>query len=202
MITLDMRSKICPFPVIETKKVLDKADFNETVIVTVDNIVATENLEKFCKEKGFSDGFSVTKNSDTEFLVTIIKGDGNSEILEEQIDVPNNFSSHIIVISSDEMGEGSPELSKKLLEGFIYSLTEQEYLPKEIIFYNKGVYLTTINKKTVDDLLFLQNKGVKIYSCGLCLDFYDLKETLLVGEVTNMYSITSKMLSNNVINIS
>lgn len=201
MITLDMTGKVCPYPVIETKKILDKADFDETIIVLVDNQIATENLNKLCKEKGLLDGFSVTKNSDKEYLVTIIKGNGNDKPLDEKTNGSNNTLSHIIVISSDEMGDGDEELSKKLLEGFIYSLTEQEYLPKEIIFYNKGVYLTTQNKKTIDDLVVLQNKGVKIYSCGLCLDFYNLKDSLMVGEVTNMYSITSKMLSNNVINI-
>ena len=34
---------------------------------------------------------------------------------------------------------------------------------------------------------------VEIMSCGTCLNFYDLKEKLAVGEVTNMYVIVEKM---------
>ena len=36
-------------------------------------------------------------------------------------------------------------------------------------------------------------RGVEIISCGTCLNFYDLKEKLAVGEVTNMYVIVEKM---------
>lgn len=204
MIKLDMRNKICPYPVIATKKSLKTLKENDTIEVLVDNLIATQNLEKMAVELGFSKDFSVVKNSDTKYLVTIIKGLGATEQVATTNTVTKNTNNSIIVISSNSMGTGSEELSKKLIEGFIYSLTEQEEntLPTEIIFYNKGVFLTAHNEKTIEDLKSLEKKGVNILSCGLCLDFYNLKDTLQVGEITNMYNITTLLLSANVINIS
>ncbi len=201
MINLDMRNKICPYPVIETKKSLKGLADNDTIVVLVDNLIATQNLEKMAVELGFSNNFKVNKISENHFEVTIVKGEGAKAV--ELSFVSKNDNANIIAISSDTMGNGDEELSKKLLEGFIYSLTEQDdnILPKTIIFYNRGVFLTASNKKTIEDLLILKNKGVEILSCGLCLDFYDLKETLGVGEVTNMFNISKLFLTNNVINI-
>ncbi len=199
MIKINMQNKVCPYPVIETSKTLKTAKENETIEVLVDNIIATQNLEKMARELGFSNGFSIKEVSNNEFYVTIVKGSGNITI--ENTSTNNNRNS-IIAISSDSMGDGDIELSKKLLEGFIYSLTEHDdILPTHIILYNKGVYLSAHNKKTIEDLKILSEKGVSILSCGLCLDFYNLKDTLAVGEVTNMYTISKLFLTNNVINI-
>ncbi len=200
---LDMRNKVCPYPVIETKKLLRKMQKNDTVEVLVDNLIATENLQKMAIELGFDKNFSIVKNSDIEYLVTINKGEGKEERKEENTLVTDNDKKNIIVISTDTMGNGDEQLSKKLLEGFIYSLTEQEenILPAYIVFYNKGVFLTANNKKTIEDLLVLEQKGVKMLSCGLCLDFYNLKDDLQVGEVTNMYKIANLLLTHNNINI-
>ncbi len=202
MIKINMQNKVCPYPVIETSKALRTAQENETIEVCVDNIIATQNLEKMATELGYTNGFSVKEVSNKEFYVTIVKGAGSAQTEPTNTSTNKNNQS-IIAISSDSMGDGDIELSKKLLEGFIYSLTEHEdsILPTHIIFYNKGVLLTTENKKTVEDLLILQEKGVTILSCGLCLDFYNVKDSLSVGEVTNMYTISKLLLTNNVINI-
>lgn len=210
MIKLNMKNKICPYPVIETKKALKSTAENQTIEILVDNVIATENLEKMATELGYANGFSINKISDNEYCVFIVKSDGNtlySSPLPDKKNTDkhtNNNRNNIIVISSDTMGDGDLELSKKLLEGFIFSLTEHEddVLPTHIIFYNKGVLLTTTNEKTIEDLIIIQQKGVEILSCGLCLDFYNVKDTLKVGEVTNMYNISKLMLTSNTINIS
>lgn len=36
-------------------------------------------------------------------------------------------------------------------------------------------------------------QGVEILTCGTCLDFYHLKENLLIGGITNMYSIVETL---------
>ncbi len=196
MIVVDGLGKLCPIPVIETKKALDNSSTDETILIKVDNYTAVENLTKLVEQLGMKKGFNINKLSDNLYEVTVVKGQGNKTI--DNI----NTSSTVIAISSDTMGKGEEELGKKLLEGFIYSLTELKELPKYILFFNKGVYNTTDNKKTCEDLLILQKKGVNILSCGLCLDYYNLKENLQVGEVTNMYTIADILTSNgNVINI-
>jgi len=91
------------------------------------------------------------------------------------------------------MGEGSDELGKILLKGFLYALGQQETLPKTILFYNGGAAMTCEGSPSLEDLTSLQALGVEILTCGTCLNFYGLTDKLKVGEVTNMYAITEKM---------
>jgi len=41
----------------------------------------------------------------------------------------------------------------------------------------------------------LANLGVEFFSCGLCLDFFGLKDKLRVGVTTNMLTSVDTMLS-------
>ena len=79
------------------------------------------------------------------------------------------------------------------MKSFIFSLTKQDVLPDEMIFYNEGVKITTTKNETLEDLKYLESNGVEIVSCGTCLDFFHLKEELQVGSVTNMYDIVERM---------
>ena len=90
------------------------------------------------------------------------------------------------------MGEGSNELGKILLKGFLFALTQQEQLPKTVLFYNGGAAVTCEGSASLEDLKALQAQGVEILTCGTCLNYYGLTEQLRVGEVTNMYVIVEK----------
>jgi len=41
----------------------------------------------------------------------------------------------------------------------------------------------------------LQAQGVAILACGTCLDFYNLKSAIQVGQISNMYDIMHSMAS-------
>ena len=101
--------------------------------------------------------------------------------------------SYLVAVASDTMGEGDPALGKILMKGFLYALSQMDTLPETILFYNGGVMLTTEGSESLEDLKAMEEQGVKIYSCGTCLDFYDRKDLLKVGEVTNMYTIVELM---------
>ncbi|HIV80060.1 MAG TPA: sulfurtransferase-like selenium metabolism protein YedF, partial [Candidatus Avanaerovorax faecigallinarum] len=98
-------------------------------------------------------------------------------------------------ISSDRMGEGNDELGKVLMKGFIYALSQLEKLPETILFYNGGATITCEGSESLADLRSMEEQGVKIFTCGTCLDYYGLKEKLAVGTVTNMYAIVETMAS-------
>jgi len=67
---------------------------------------------------------------------------------------------------------------------------------------NGGIKLSTVNEDTVGNLKILEDAGVEVLSCGTCLDYYDLKDELKVGTVTNMYSIVESLKnSSNTITI-
>ena len=82
------------------------------------------------------------------------------------------------------MGNGNDELGEVLMKGFIYTLTESKPYPKSILLVNSGVKLSTENYDTIGNLKILEEAGVEILSCGTCLDYYGLKESLKVGSVT------------------
>ena len=83
------------------------------------------------------------------------------------------------------------------MKAFVFALTKQDRLPETILCYNTGAYLTCEGADTLEDMKNLEAEGVKILTCGTCLDFYGLKEQLAVGNVTNMYEIVEIMEQAN-----
>ena len=99
----------------------------------------------------------------------------------------------MLVLASDAMGNGDDELGRLLMKGFFYATVEQVQLPETILFYNSGVFLTTEGSAVLNDLKELERRGVRLLSCGTCLNYYGLFDKLKVGEVTNMYELASLM---------
>ena len=99
----------------------------------------------------------------------------------------------MVVLSGNTMGTGDEKLGKALMKAFIFALTKQDILPETILCYNSGAYLTCTGSDSLEDLNTLEAQGVKIMTCGTCLDFYNLKEQLQIGTVTNMYEIVETM---------
>lgn len=187
---VDARKQACPKPVIMTKKALD--DISDGVVTTiVDNEVAKENVSKLAKSLNFE--YTVEKGQEGEYYIHITKGEVAEEANESNACTPNTFKDTVILFGTDKLGEGSDELGNILMKGYIYTLTESIPFPSALLFLNNGVRLTVEGSPVLDDLRKLQSEGVEILSCGTCLDFYNLKDKLSVGEVTNMYTIVEKM---------
>lgn len=184
---IDARGLACPKPVIETKKAIEIIN-NGKVKVIVDNYIAKENIIKLSRSMNLE--FNILKEEDSFIEIEIIKGEFLENITEEK---SNDIENSCVFISSDKIGEGDIELGKILMKGFVYTLTETKPYPKYIILVNSGVNLSTGNEDTIENLKKLENFGVEIVSCGTCLDFYNLKESLKIGRVSNMYDILEIM---------
>ena len=199
MIKVDVLGKACPIPVIETKKALRENPDEKNFEILVDNEVATENLAKMAHELKID--YAVGKLADRKYNVSLEKTEASREhsVIEDYSVNQATSDNYIVIVNSDKIGDGDEEFSKQLLEGFIYSVTEQDHLPVEMIFFNRGVFLTSENEKTIEDLKNLEKRGVRVYSCGLCLDHYGKKDDLAVGEITNMYKIVEAMRSTHAI---
>jgi len=192
---VDARGLACPQPVIITKKALEELEKGEVVTI-VDNEIAKNNVVKLAKSMNCS--VNIEKVND-EYHIDIIKGEPVE--MDEPLDTAET-ASDVYLITTDELGKGSRELGAVLMKSFMYSLSEQKQLPGSIIFINSGVRLTTEGSEVIDTLKILENKGVEILSCGTCLDYYNLKDKLLIGGVTNMYAIVEKLMeAQKVINI-
>lgn len=202
MIQVNAMGDACPIPVIKTKKALDALTGPETLEVLVDNEVATENLKKLAKSRGLE--ARVTKKGEKEYQVLIQAGEESAETETSQdpeisCEVPAARKKTVVVIRSSKMGEGDEDLGRLLMKGYLYALTQLDELPKTILFYNSGAYLTCEGSQSLEDLRKMEQEGVEILTCGTCLQHYGLSEKLAVGSVTNMYVIVETMAKADLI---
>ena len=200
MITVNALGEACPMPVVKAKKAPDALTAPETVEVLVDNEAAVQNLIRLAGQYGFA--VRALKQSDTQYTVTIEATGAKPAAAAEDVvcAAPKAENKNIVVaISKNHMGEGDEALGKTLLKAFIFALTQQDTLPKTILFYNSGAYVTASEGPSIADLQTLEAQGVEILTCGTCLDYYHLKESLLVGGITNMYSIVETLEKADVV---
>ena len=197
-IKVDAMGDQCPIPVIKTKKALKEITETTLVEVHVDNEIAVQNLSKMAKQKNLE--YKCEKLEEQHYIIKI-KAESEGVSIQQkapaendkEICYPDRKSNTVVVLSSNQMGNGSEELGQILMKGFIFALTELDELPSTVLLYNSGVKLSTEGSNSIEDLKTLQAQGVEILSCGTCLNYYDLTEKLQVGEVTNMYFILEKM---------
>lgn len=197
MIQVNALGDACPIPVVKTKKAIEALPGSGVVETLVDNEIAVQNLTKMANQKGYK--VSSKKLADRQYQVVMeIEKDGAAVQAEPEAStpeacVPDARENTVVVISSAAMGEGDPELGKILIKGFLYALTQLDTLPKTMLFYNGGAFLTCEGSASLEDLKSLEAQGVRILTCGTCLNHYDLTDKLQVGEVTNMYVIAETM---------
>jgi selenium metabolism protein YedF len=191
-INVDARGKACPEPVVMAKNALDTINRGRVIII-VDNEISRDNVIKLANSIGLN--FEV-KTKDAVFEITIIKP-GKTERISKEVDIPvkcviDTQEEYVVLISRDTFGSGKEELGKLLLRNYVYALQEAGKLPATMLFVNSGVFLATQGSDFLDALKKLEALGVEVLSCGTCLDYYNLKDKLGVGKVTNMYEIVEK----------
>lgn len=197
----------CPIPVVKTKNAIKELIGAGMVETLVDNEIAVQNLTKMAQQKNY--GVRSEKLGENQYRVIMTIGESADEAGAEAVEeektaeetcMPDGRKGNkVVVISSSYMGTGDDELGAVLMKGFIYALSQQDELPKTILFYNSGAKLACEMSPTLEDLMSLEANGVEILTCGTCLNHYGLTEKLKVGGVTNMYVITEKMMQADLI---
>jgi len=183
---LDCRGLACPQPVVETKKKLVEVR-EGALTVLVDNETAKNNVLKLAGSLHLEavsrvepDGFAVTLTKTATPDVRCSKGKA-------------------LLITADVLGRDSEELGSLLMKSFLYALAESDCLPESVTLLNSAVKLACEDSPVLDSLSKLEKRGVLIQSCGLCLDYFQLLEKRLAGQVTNMYAIVGQLLTEEVI---
>lgn len=94
---------------------------------------------------------------------------------------------NFLYLNSDKMGEGDPELGRKLLLIFLEKLANSD-VPVDVVgCVNHGIYLTTTpDGPALESLGKLAARGARIVTCGTCLDYHDRRHLLQIGEVGGM----------------
>ena len=214
---IDAKGKPCPQPVILAMRALGGLKDGETLQVQVDNEAAVENLKRMAQKNGAA---VQVKADGANWTVEIVPADSvagagggtgsadaaqagqSAEEQARQICAMPARGPVVVAVGSAEMGNGDPRLGRILMKSFLYSLTQLDELPQTVLFFNGGVRMTTEGSESIEDLKALESQGVEILSCGTCLDFYGLKDKLLVGGITNMYVIAQTMAgAGNVVKI-
>ncbi|MEI6286157.1 MAG: sulfurtransferase-like selenium metabolism protein YedF [Bacillota bacterium] len=212
---LDCRGMKCPLPVIATKKALEAATDAE-ISVLVDNEIAKINVLKLAKSLGCQ---AVAKQSGADWIINIISSesrvqssefsDGNSGLRTKNSELANSNSglrthnselNTVYLVTDNVLGNGDEELGMVLMRSLLFTISERP-APRALIFMNKGVFLTCEGSAHIETLQKISANGTEILSCGTCLDYYDLKDKLAVGDPGNMYSALELLEAFRVIKI-
>jgi selenium metabolism protein YedF len=185
METIDCRNLPCPAPVINVKLALQE---NTEVRVLLDDGPPRENVARFSRNRGCH----VTEERDGNGWILTITGFAETTRPDS---VSSSQGGRVVMITSDRLGDGPEDLGRLLMKNFVHTLLEAGQLPDRMLFLNTGVLLTCEGSDVIEALVKLHGMGVEIFSCGLCLDFFKIKEKLQVGATTNMLATADYLLS-------
>jgi len=199
MVEVNALGENCPIPIVKTKRVFDTLQQSDYVVTRVSEEMQANNVAKFAGKYGYE--AEIAQVSDEEWTVTTKAIIGGQEIREQSACecAMAGKRNVVVAVSSNKMGSGSDELGAALMKAFIYTITQRDELPASMLFYNGAAYLTCEDSPVLGDLQDLASRGVEIYTCGTCLNFFGITDMLQVGEVSNMYDIVEKLAAADLI---
>jgi selenium metabolism protein YedF len=194
---VDTKGQLCPAPLIAAKRALKETAEGESFIVLTDNKTSFDNLSRFLKDNRAE--FQVSETGGVWTLtirkttVDIIQTNAEKYCAPEITHFEKG--NYVVAITSDKMGEGDDDLGHLLISNFIKALKDLEKLPQHIVFYNKGVTLAVKDSPVIEHIKDLDKMGVELHLCATCVNHYKLENNVVVGTLSNMYSIAEIMAS-------
>ena len=197
-IVVDARGLPCPQPVIKTKEALEQYN-REPFQVIVSSQESRDNVIRFLIHNRVE--IDKVEEKAGEFFIHTRKSEGKiqAEVPQETyVCAPQATGiGTTVFINKDRIGHGSDELGNNLIKAFIATIKELSVQPRTICFMNSGVKLTVKGAETLPYLKELEEKGIELLVCGTCLNYFNLKEQLSVGKISNMYDISETMLKSS-----
>jgi selenium metabolism protein YedF len=202
-IVLNCEGEPCPNPVLRCKQLLD-AQSPESLRVIVDNEAARDNVCRFLLSKGMR----VDQADKTGNLWTISASRSEAPAPEPAA-VPQEASASacpvctpkiLVFLTAETIGRGDDALGARLMTNFLNTLPELGDALWRIIMVNGAVKLATAANPAIEKLKSMEAAGVSILVCGTCLEFFQLMDQKVVGQVTNMLDVvTSQQVADKVI---
>jgi len=188
MKTVDAKGKRCPLPLIMTKKALGEIANDEVLEIIIDNETSVKNVTRMLDEYGLKN--SVQQNGNV-YTIMVAKSGSIPEAapVEQFCQTEAGQAAYTIAFQKNKLGDGDEDLGILLMKAFVNTLPEMTAKPTHMIFLNSGVFLALNDSGVIDSLRKLEQMGTDIQICGTCLDFYQKKEALGVGRISNMYDI-------------
>ena len=196
MVFLDLRGMECPKPVVETKRSIQEGKF--PIKIVVNGQAPKENIARML------DGISAdyqkhTESGETEFVISnaVFLAD-TEEIIECS---PERKKEKIFLFKGDFIG-ADEVLGKKLARGFLKTILNLDTKPQAIFFINSGVKLTTSEETELNETLKnLENSNIDIYSCGVCLEYFGLTDSLKVGKIGNALDTMNSLVKYETVSL-
>ena len=187
---IDCRNLACPEPVIRTKNALESLKVGEKLEILVNSIAPKENISRFLKNQNVE--FSIEQNG-AETKITAVKGESKLELAnfdEFVCEITPKAKKTALYLNEERAGSGDVGVGQNFAKSFDVTFLNKENKPEYVICVNNAVKMTTNRAHaSFKPLKDLEAAGVKILSCGSCLEAYKLVGDLSVGEISNAYEI-------------
>lgn len=192
---VDARGELCPKPLIMTRRAIKEGEGSFEVLI--DNKTSFENVSRFLADNHIV--FTETPGERAGEYRLQVSPDGTE--LEKPdaaayCPLPSSGkvdAGYVIAFTRAAMGEGPEELGRILIQGFCNTIKEMDPLPEALIFYNSGIHLARQDSPVIEALIDLSEKGVDILVCGTCSDYFDVKDQIGAGTISNMYAIMERL---------
>lgn len=200
---IDVRGEPCPVPVIRTRKAMESIlkpgqDSHVNLLtVLVSKQDQVDNVTRMAGRSGWTSTFS---QQGDHFRIDLTGPESQSApviVASEDLtcEIPvSGRTSRVTVVASNTMGKGSETLGGVLIRAFLGVLKELDSCPEIIIFYNSGVKLVIEGSPVLAEIRELDELGVELLVCGTCLEYFEIRDKVCVGTVSNMYDIATAML--------
>ena len=191
---IDVRGLECPTPLIRVKEFLESPNGNESFTVifsaNINGNASFQNVSRFLKK--YNREFKKIESADN-LTMEVSASTGEITKIEEKVenycDISNK--SVVAIVKSDVIGSDEKELGRLLMHSFLKTLPSvtDEFTIKKAVFLNKGVTLACEGSEFVKALQELESCGFELFVCGTCLDYFNLKSNIKVGNISNMMEI-------------
>ncbi len=169
---IDARGLGCPKPIIMAEEALSRIE-EGMVTVIVDNEGAAENLKRYAERFSY---FCEVKKEEKDWKVTIVKGYA-CQISKSKEEIKKKL---LLVVTSHIIGHDE-NLGRILMKAFFETMLAVKQLPDTIFLMNTAVKFTTTDEEFIELLKKFEERGTEIFTCGTCLKFFNLENTLKVG---------------------
>ncbi|MCW5822924.1 MAG: sulfurtransferase-like selenium metabolism protein YedF [Cyanobacteria bacterium TGS_CYA1] len=190
---IDLRGLACPEPVLRTKKILDQKS-TSPVSLLVDTDVTVKNLERLCSANKAQILESQKVNDHFRVLIAPTSKDSSKEEKKD-----GTIVGPVVFISKDSFGTGSSpmdhDFSSHLLNMFLQSLLATGHQIDAILMANSGVKIMA-DSAFKDVIAAFESAGTKVFACGLCVEYYKIKEQVPTEKITNMFAICEYLMTS------
>jgi selenium metabolism protein YedF len=190
-VVVDARGQLCPKPLILSKQALKDNIVGTQIVVLIDNETSCQNVARFLRDNGMAPHIAA---DGSEFILRFTKSVPELAAPDAAAYcVPARGASWVMTLTADTLGRGPAELGARLMQGLLATLEQIEHPPSHLVLYSSAALLAAQGSPHLDSLRAIERCGIAILICGMCVDYYEKRAEIAVGEITNMLVILETM---------